>query len=551
MMPPRGACVLCFDRKRNGETYGRQAFGLLGSLRQHAPELPITVFANFDRWAEKWREAFGVSVDVLDMPDEQNRLIKTAMLEHSPYERTMQIDCDALVRSPELLNGFRWLDRWDVCLATHQHEQMTGDHRRRPYVQGLEAVTGSLEHSYFCSGVLFFGRGVRVRDFFRLWHGLYVGGASEHRDPRIVAQDMYPMNLAIWLTQGLSVFDMGWKYSCAEPDNAAAICVHQGGRNGKPLPGAMRHYYRETCDEMLGGLPPDESADKRLLIAGPYVGELGWEIGNWMPHVRWTAENEGWDAVHAITTPGRAGLYGWADSVAEVPFGGEAWRASNLLQDPPDEVRAEWEGLVAAASEQVVAASELWGEVGHRCPTLSSRTVNYKDARTAVRLEPEGRLYEKWRGRLAGPAPVVVLPVRMLRRGSRKNTDWALHSRIAEALRAIGLFPVTVGLADATGAIPHLPGACWLNETTLADLVAIYSLAACVVGPSTGTMHLAAATGTPHVTWGGDREVVRTRYLRTWNLNGTPVRHLGLGWTVEPEEVLAAVQELVGERCVA
>ena len=104
-------------------------------------------------------------------------------------------------------------------------------------------MTGTREVAYFCSGLIFFGRSQTVERLFSLWRSLYQSGVS--LDEHGKAQDMYPFNLAIWQTKGLSVFDMGWRYSCKDVDIPDAIVVHEGGRNGKPLPEAIAYFNQE------------------------------------------------------------------------------------------------------------------------------------------------------------------------------------------------------------------------------------------------------------------------------------------------------------------
>ena len=163
-----------------------------------------------------------------------------------------------------------------------------------------------------------------------------------------------------------------------------------------------------------------------------------------------------------------------------------------------------------------------------------------------VRIEPDPQLVEKWRMELgADDKPIIVLPTRWLSRGSAKNTAPDDHQALADHCAARGWVPVTVGRCACPGPGEGLPGLDLINKTSLADLVAIYSLAACVAGASTGTMHLAAACGTPHVVWGGAREDVRNRYTRTWNLLGTPCTYLSLGWKVNAADVVAAVEAAV------
>jgi len=83
-----------------------------------------------------------------------------------------------------------------------------------------------------------------------------------------------------------------------------------------------------------------------------------------------------------------------------------------------------------------------------------------------------------------------------------------------------------------------------MDQTSLSDLIAIYHLGAMVVGSSSGPMHLAAATGTPHVVWGGGRKDIRTRYVDEWNPLKTPVEFVDPRFHTKPAKLLDALDRM-------
>jgi ADP-heptose:LPS heptosyltransferase len=87
-----------------------------------------------------------------------------------------------------------------------------------------------------------------------------------------------------------------------------------------------------------------------------------------------------------------------------------------------------------------------------------------------------------------------------------------------------------------------------LNKTTLDDLIAIFHLCGIVVGSSSGPMHLAAATGTPHVVWGGGRSQIRARYTKNWNPFKVPVDHLSLSFSVKDSAITGALTRMADNK---
>ncbi|MGV7225176.1 MAG: hypothetical protein ACQ9MH_27125, partial [Nitrospinales bacterium] len=57
--------------------------------------------------------------------------------------------------------------------------------------------------------------------------------------------------------------------------------------------------------------------DKGILVAGPYIGELGYEIGEWAPHIKWLASHLNC-RTHVFARKGREVLYPFAEEVQTI-----------------------------------------------------------------------------------------------------------------------------------------------------------------------------------------------------------------------------------------
>ena len=299
---------------------------------------------------------------------------------------------------------------------------------------------------------------------------------------------------------------------------------------------------------MATRLGPQTRAARYELIAGPFVGELGYEVGRWLPCVRRAVALREWDAVTVYCQAGHEPLYAWLEGAECVPFvfdyatsqqegtGFVAKRAAPAL--------AQYQAAADAIAEQAADRVRRGVAVTHLTVprTAAVEPQNEPDpAPLHIAAGPEA--VERWARRL--PPDPVIIGYRGYQRGPSKNTRADILNAMPGLLDERGYNSVVVGLTELP--IPAVPGALNLiNRTQLGDLVALLSLARCAVGASSGTMHVASAVGVPHVTWGGDNWGPRTqaRYETEWNPNGTPVRFLetpGYGWEIEPERAADAV----------
>jgi hypothetical protein len=97
----------------------------------------------------------------------------------------------------------------------------------------------------------------------------------------------------------------------------------------------------------------------------------------------------------------------------------------------------------------------------------------------------------------------------------------------------------------ATSDAPHD-----LRRLPLDRLMDTLATAGCVVGCSSGTMHLAAACGADLVVWGDTktryRETLERRYKQTWNPHHVRVEWLAADdWQPDPARIAAAIERLL------
>jgi len=265
-----------------------------------------------------------------------------------------------------------------------------------------------------------------------------------------------------------------------------------------------------------------------ILVAGPYIGELGFEIGNWVPHL--AAIRNKYDSMVVFARNGHKDLYPFVDEFIGFDFGLETAHCDkNWLILPHQEEVNRYEVLENQVKKYAMSLQKKGHIVSLYLSNKNIRNVEFTE-RLPVILTGSKSKIDKWKQKLP-IGPKVVFVVRSYARGSSKNANpELLNQTIYELKNKVDVNCILVGHEE-------LPFKCkargecidFLNKTSIDDLIAIYSMSDVVVGASTGTIHLASACGVPHITWVawvGDLPAIEKRYRSFWNLNKTPISYL-------------------------
>jgi hypothetical protein len=258
------------------------------------------------------------------------------------------------------------------------------------------------------------------------------------------------------------------------------------------------------------------------LLAGPFLGELGWELLQWQGWVR--KQSLAHDRTVISCRRSSRYLYeDFADQFIDAEVAGT-----------PD----CWDLKQADVAAQQVAQ--------HRLISFGGPSARYLRPTGPVSLE--NQVFIRF-GKRVGPCYDVVVHART--RPYRGDHNWPAASwdQLAAALNAAGLRVAAVGTAA------YCPKGCDdLRSNDLALTCNILASARMVIGPSSGPMHLASLCGTPHLVW-TDKKVWsavgctnRGRYESVWNPLGTPCRILDEdGWQPPCAAVLSEVKQWLEE----
>lgn len=253
------------------------------------------------------------------------------------------------------------------------------------------------------------------------------------------------------------------------------------------------------------------------LLAGPWVGEFGWELFAWQAYIRSLSRH--YDKTTIICRPTSHSIY--------TDF------ADNFMYYSPDKGQADsffMHGLnFSETIRDLLSGTDLLDEntsllVPRRIgvPPHTHWSEAFPFGEHTVKPEYIKFGQHKSSGEFNHKHDYVFhIRDRKLRRQDNWSLDNWKHLRDMIGPTLGGGSIACIGTHSDSA---HIEGTADLRGHELDLIFKVMSHAKCAFGPSSGPMHLASLCGTPHVVWshGGNRE----RYERNWNPLNTPVLFL-------------------------
>jgi hypothetical protein len=265
----------------------------------------------------------------------------------------------------------------------------------------------------------------------------------------------------------------------------------------------------------------------KTLVAGPWVGEFGWELFAWQAYVRSLSKH--YDQTVIVCRESSEPLYtDFASSVIHYdPPGGpsDQWfrRGCELQKCLQDLFIAHREVFVAPGTSVLLP---------RRIGIPNDGVTSFQDSVPLANrsIVPEYVRY----GADQSKEYDYIFHIR--HRAIRQEDNWSM-SKWHELLDWCTAKGHRVGCMGTITEALSLPGADDLRGLPLAELTTVLRNCRAVFGPSSGPMHLASVCGAPHVVW--SRPQNELRYLEHWNPLSTPVLFLcAYGWHPEPKYVM-------------
>lgn len=266
----------------------------------------------------------------------------------------------------------------------------------------------------------------------------------------------------------------------------------------------------------------------RVLLAAPWIGEVGWELMSWQARVRWAFVRGGYDRTVVIGGAGKAAFYdGMNVDYRPMDLGylqGAAYEDRRLITATGEAVPAErLRQCVAGAVERTL--DELRGKgdaVDVVWPEFTGKPLP---------CDPAHQLFVRYIRKPASipDRPWVVLVQRTRSFNASRNWPAQHWAELARLLEERGVH-TSVYPCEAEAAIAMLSGC---------DLA---------IGQTTGGLHLAALCGCPTLAWSTQSYLMwrweitnRQRFETWWNPFGTPVTFKERRQLPSPEEAASQV----------
>jgi len=96
-----------------GEEFYKMAMKTISYSRKYT-DIPFKILTNIR--INEFDSIDNTRVEYMDMATRDNRQVKTTMINYSPFDRTIYMDCDAIIQKKGIENVFDMLDNRDIML---------------------------------------------------------------------------------------------------------------------------------------------------------------------------------------------------------------------------------------------------------------------------------------------------------------------------------------------------------------------------------------------------------------------------------------------------
>ena len=257
---------------------------------------------------------------------------------------------------------------------------------------------------------------------------------------------------------------------------------------------------------------------EKVLLAGPWIGEMGWELFCWEGFVRKQSRN--YDRTIVIGRPGNGFLSkDFADRYIEF--------------DPGSFKTDAWNCHGAKDAKQIIASIPHTNYLTGKFDIGMRYTKNgVVDTRGFFFKEQE---FYKYTTDITYEGYDVIFHCRNKSTGADRNWDASKWRNLLTELPD-DLKVACIGNHEAF----HIDGTKDLRGMDLEDLCILFKNSKIVVGPSSGPMHYASLCGTKHLVW--STEYNRVRYEKDWNpFNTEVIFYSAEEWNPEPKNIATVI----------
>jgi len=165
-----------------GEPYLVMAINSYISLKKSNPDIPACIITNVAESPPPLKEWSSQDCWIyLNQTAEENRLIKTNIIDFSPFEKTLYLDGDTMVLKDISMMSF-FLDHFDITLRPG-HENIP---ERDGYKKLFEGRYAFSDLPHWNGGVFGFRKSEGARAFFKEWNKRYKEHGFKRDQPSLI-----------------------------------------------------------------------------------------------------------------------------------------------------------------------------------------------------------------------------------------------------------------------------------------------------------------------------------------------------------------------------
>lgn len=244
----------------------------------------------------------------------------------------------------------------------------------------------------------------------------------------------------------------------------------------------------------------------KLLIAGPWIGEFGWELFAWQGYVR--ALSEKFDQTICISSPHSKFIYedfcdeflsftpmdkgGYKDSFFRTDFKMNKKILLDILKQSKIDIKQKNTTLFVPKRIGDPPRTHFSEPMNLAQYSLSPKYVKFADNKNKEKT--------------------VLVHARNRKLRSKDNWSVEKWEELVSLLKEIDLSVISIGLKKEA---MHIPGTEDKRECDQEELLKIISSSECIFGQSSGAMHLSTLCGCPQVVWSDMYNF--DRYTKNWN----------------------------------
>jgi len=273
---------------------------------------------------------------------------------------------------------------------------------------------------------------------------------------------------------------------------------------------------------------------KKGIIFGPWIGEFGWELFAWQAYCR--SISSAYQHVIVISRPGNSYLY--ADFCdLYIPYEPDP---SGIVDSHMNSAVTDFNGqeFLSATVSREILGSYNWDWI----PPTKIGHPPYDHWRAPVLIPGFGEIipeYKLYRGNSLGATADILLHAR--NRKIREIDNWK-SEKWEYVVSELGQCFSIACIGHKSSSL-LIDGADDYRGVDLEVVTGLMRLAKCIVGPSSGPLHLATLSGCPQVWWTSNPRQNFARYKNTWNPFCVK-SHMVDGFDPEPADVISAIRTL-------